>query len=71
MIRNSEMKPVGSFFFPRLIVPITIFFFGVCGGGGRKRGRREKVSEVYKTYKKEEEEAAYQSGATIHLYCSS
>ena len=47
MIRNSEMKPVGSFFFPRVIVPITIFFSGVCvGGGKRKRGRREKVSEV-------------------------
>ena len=33
-------------------------------GGGKR-------SAKFKTYKKEEEEAAYQSGATIHLYCSS
>ena len=71
MIRNSEMKPVGSFFFPRLIVPITIFYFRcVCGGGSGKEGGGKR-SAKFKTYKKEEEEAAYQSGATIHLYCSS
>ena len=70
MIRNSEMKPVGSFFFPRLIVPITIFFSGVCVGGSGNEGGGKR-SAKFKTYKKEEEEAAYQSGATIHLYCSS